>query len=191
MPDGVDLKMELCAPDLIEACILAGGLSSRMGRDKSHLRLGQRTLMGHIEKTAQLLGFKVRSIRRDSVERCGPMGGIATALESSRADCVLFLACDMPFVSEEFLRKMIKTLRRQDRAVFAAQNSRVGFPLLLRRDACLPIVLEQIERKDLSLRKLAKVLRARMLKPSRGQRENLANINTPEDLAAARKHRLK
>ncbi len=182
--------MELCAPDLIEACILAGGLSSRMGRDKSRLRLGRRTLTGHIEETAQLLGFKVRSIRRDAVERCGPIGGIFTALKTSRAELALILACDMPFVSEAFLRNLIKAWRHSDMAVFTRQNQLAGFPILLRREVCLPIVRQQIERKDFSLQKLAQSLRAGSFKPTKAEAQALVNINTPEDFKAAQNHRL-
>src|SRR5262245_27585451 len=51
----------------IEICILAGGQSSRMGRDKSGLRLGGKTLLGRIRQTAEQSGFPVRVMRRDLV----------------------------------------------------------------------------------------------------------------------------
>ena len=88
----------------LEVCILAGGLSSRMGRDKARLRLNGRTLLAQVRDAAQTLGCPVRVIRRDLVTRCGPLGGVFTALKTSRAEAVLFLACDMPFVSPELLR---------------------------------------------------------------------------------------
>src|SRR2546430_17716334 len=91
----------------IEICLLAGGQSRRMGRDKSRLKLGRRTLLGHIRAEAKTLGLPVRVIRRDLVPRCGPLGGIYTALKSTRADGVLFLACDMPFVRAALLKTQI------------------------------------------------------------------------------------
>ena len=63
-----------------EMCILAGGLSSRMGRDKSRLRLGGRTLLARIRATAKVIGLPHRIIRRDLVANCGPLGGLYTAL---------------------------------------------------------------------------------------------------------------
>src|ERR1700758_3718281 len=89
-----------------EACVLAGGLSSRMGRDKSRLRLGSRTMPGMIRTTTSKLLLRTRVIRRDSVARCGPIGGILTALNCSRADVVFVLACDMPFISAPLLRRL-------------------------------------------------------------------------------------
>src|SRR5437867_5654697 len=80
-------------------CILAGGLSQRMGRDKSRLRLGSKTLLRLIRIEAGELGLPLRVIRRDLIPRCGPLGGVYTALKTSKAEAELFLACDMPFVS--------------------------------------------------------------------------------------------
>jgi molybdopterin-guanine dinucleotide biosynthesis protein A len=75
-----------------------------MGRDKARLRLGQRTMLGRIRVAARATGLPVRVIRRDAVPRCGPLGGIYTALQSTRAEAVLFLACDMPFVTPELIQ---------------------------------------------------------------------------------------
>src|SRR5438034_4202031 len=86
-----------------EICILAGGLSSRMGRDKSRLRLGERTLLAHICATAKTIGLPHRIIRRDLVVQCGPIGGIYTALVTCRVNATLFLSCDMPLVSAALL----------------------------------------------------------------------------------------
>ena len=124
----------------VEACILAGGLSTRMGRDKSRLLLGQRTMPAHIRATARGLGLKVRVIRRDLVPRCGPLGGIFTALHTSRADAVLFLACDMPFVPASVLERLIQSLGQKRRAVFDQDEGRAGFPFVLHRESCLPLV---------------------------------------------------
>lgn len=172
---------------IIEIRILAGGLSTRMGREKSRLRLGQRTLLGHLRAAAKQLDLPIRVIRRDAVARCGPIGGIYTGLKTSRKDAVLFLACDMPFVSSEFLEKMIHALRPSRKAVFASGKIGSGFPLLLRRHACLPLVTLQIGQGQFSLQALAGVLQARLLRPTRNSTSQLTNINTPADLAKARR----
>src|SRR5882724_1066931 len=100
-----------------EICILAGGLSSRMGRDKSRLRLGGRTLLAHIRATAKTVGLPHRIIRRDLVVHCGPMGGLYTALMTSRADATLFLACDMPFVSAGLLEMLVRKAEHNENAL--------------------------------------------------------------------------
>jgi molybdopterin-guanine dinucleotide biosynthesis protein A len=167
----------------IGACILAGGLSQRMGRDKARLRLGRQTLLSRIRATAQELGLPVRVIRRDIVPRCGPLGGIYTGLKTSRADAELFLACDMPFVSEGLLTELVRVFHAKPGAVFAGNKRRCGFPCLLLVEA-LPTVAAQIDRQACSLQSLARELRARFV---RGRKAGeLFNINTRADWLAAR-----
>jgi molybdopterin-guanine dinucleotide biosynthesis protein A len=174
-------------PLAIEVFILAGGLGSRMGRDKSRLRLVGRTMPGHIQKTIAAMGLKARTIRQDAVARCGPIGGIYTALKISRADVVMFLACDMPFVSARFLDKFLRGLRPADPALMAGnEDGFAGFPMLLRTVPCLPLVSRQIEQGQLSLQSLARTVKARLFRPSRDEAAQLQNINTPSDLERAR-----
>jgi molybdopterin-guanine dinucleotide biosynthesis protein A len=165
-------------------CVLAGGLSTRMGRDKAILRLGRRTILGEIRMTAVKLALPLRVIRQDLVLPCGPLGGIYTSLQTSRADAELFLACDMPFVSAEFLRQMIADFRVHKEPVFAITKG-AGFPFLLPQKS-LSAVEEQIQKRQFSLQSLAKCLRARLIQPSATRREQLFNINTPDDLKQAR-----
>jgi molybdopterin-guanine dinucleotide biosynthesis protein A len=117
----------------LEVCILAGGLSSRMGRDKSRLRLAGHTMLAHARAAAKPLGSRIRVIRRDLVPRCGPIGGIYTALKTSRAGTLLFLPCDMPFLCPDLLREMLSAFRPSEPALFMRQGDRAGFPCLLRR----------------------------------------------------------
>lgn len=100
--------------------VLAGGASSRMGRDKALLPLdgatmleqiarkvhdaaGSVTLIGSPEKYFRL-GFPVIS---DAVEGCGPLGGLYTALLNTHADWNLLLACDMPNITVAFLKQLL------------------------------------------------------------------------------------
>jgi molybdenum cofactor guanylyltransferase len=162
-------------------CILAGGLSQRMGRDKSQLRLGRQTLVGKLRATLKDSGWPVRVLRRDSVDRCGPLGGIYTALCTTRAEAVIFLACDMPFVSVAWLKKLRRGLRKNDGAIFTLTGSRVGFPLLLRRDQ-LAVVKEQLAAGQFSLQDLSIQTHARrMNQPKSTKRGESMNINTPDD----------
>jgi molybdopterin-guanine dinucleotide biosynthesis protein A len=171
----------------IGVCILAGGLSSRMGRDKAGLLLDQRTMLSHVRKAARKLGAPVWTLRKDSVSRCGPVGGIYTGLKERRSDIMLFLACDMPFVTAELLEKIIKSLKPFHNALFIRHKDLAGFPLLLRREACLPVLEQQIAERKLSLQSLAKALKAKALPPPRGWSHLLENINTPAEFEKARK----
>jgi len=163
-----------------EICILAGGLSQRMGRDKSRLKLGSRTLLSLIRAEVRCLGWPVRVIRRDAVPRCGPLGGVFTALKSTRADVVLFLACDMPWVSAALLRTVLRRFRQTHLALFVRSHRVVGFPFALRVKA-FPVVATQIARGESSIQQLARVLKADTLQPPPSLRSQLRNVNTPEE----------
>lgn len=168
-----------------EVCILAGGLSSRLGRDKSRVLIGRRSLISYIRATVSHLGMPVRVIRRDSVPRCGPLGGIFTALGSSRFGHVIFLSCDMPFVTERLVRKLLSPCQSSARGIFFQTQSGAGFPFLIRTDA-LPTVARRIAAEELSLQGLAKALRAKIIPSLSGEADALLNINTERDLARGR-----
>lgn len=166
----------------IEVVILAGGLSTRMGRDKARLRLHGRTLLAWVRAAARATGWPVRVIRRDLVPRCGPLGGIWTGFQRSHAPRLVFLSCDMPFVTPELIRTVAE---RQGRAVFMQTEEGAGFPFALDRE-CLAQIEQALTEKRLSLQALAARLRAKQFKLSRSRRPELQNLNTPEEFAMAR-----
>src|SRR5258707_14119728 len=95
-------------PLACEICILAGGLSQRMGRDKARVRLGKRTMLGQVQTAAAATGLPVRVIRRDCVPRCGPIGGIYTALSSTTSTPILFLRLVLPSCTPAFMLLLLK-----------------------------------------------------------------------------------
>lgn len=166
-----------------EICILAGGLGTRLGGDKARLRIGRKTLLGCVRSIARQTTWPVRVIRRDAVGRCGPLGGVYTALKTTSAERVLFLACDMPFVTAALLDKLIHS-RTTTRAIFCrTADGPAGFPFLLDRKR-LKVVEHQIENGRFSLQELARRCKARAVNASASE---LFNINSPEDFDAARK----
>ena len=156
-----------------------------MGRDKSRLRLGSLTLLGHVRREARKLGLRVRLVRKDLVPRCGPLGGVYTALKTSREQAEIILACDMPFVSVELLESVVDCWQRQKRAAFVSAEGRPGFPLLLPCNK-LPIVERQIARREFSLKKLAVAVKARLFRVRGSRTWELFNVNTPADWRTAR-----
>jgi molybdenum cofactor guanylyltransferase len=100
----------------IASFILAGGVSSRMTRDKALLEIGGTSLL---VRTARLLegvagaptvvgdpaayrSFAMPVIA-DDWPGAGPLGGIATALRASNAPWNLVVACDLPYLTREWL----------------------------------------------------------------------------------------
>jgi len=104
--------------------ILAGGVSSRMGRDKGLLDFGGVPLILHAARLLEPLvagvtvvgsprryaKFGVRAIADEAQAHCGPDGpscgplaGIATALAATHSPWNLIVACDLPYLSAEWL----------------------------------------------------------------------------------------
>jgi molybdopterin-guanine dinucleotide biosynthesis protein A len=150
-----------------------------MGRDKARLRLGGQSLLSRVQSVAARTAHPLRVIRRDLIPRCGPLGGVYTALKTTRFEAVLFLACDMPFITADLIARLVKLNRGGRLAAFTLGGSRPGFPFLVRR-AALPQVEAQIAAGRFSLHALAAKCRARMIRAPGGARI-LFNVNTPED----------
>ncbi len=116
----------------VEAFLLVGGKSSRMGRDKAFLELNGASL---IQRTADLLApltakttlvisatqpanatntnpystFQLPTLA-DRWPNAGPLGGIATALSTAQTSWSLILACDMPFLTKEWLTFLLSQI---------------------------------------------------------------------------------
>ena len=168
-----------------EACVLAGGMATRMGCEKGGLDFHGKTLLEVARETVKSAGFKCRVVERDVVPRCGPLGGIITAMRKTQANRILFLSCAMPFVTAGLLARMDG---EQADHVFAESEGRVGFPFVI--SVGLEGVRETIEAQhaagNFSIQSLAAALSAARLAVPK---EMLFNINTPTDLEAALKRR--
>jgi molybdopterin-guanine dinucleotide biosynthesis protein A len=157
-----------------------------MGSDKARLRLGSRTMLGQIKAIARKTGWPVRIIRRDIVPRCGPAGGVHTALATTENDVILFLACDMPFITSDLLFFILESAGSSKAAVFIKSGSRIGFPFLLSRQT-LPLVTRQLRNGACSIQHLAKALKAKILRPPVKFSAQLLNLNTPNEWEVARR----
>ena len=85
-----------------------------------------------------------------------------------------------------WVRRLQKAWERTGHAVFSAQDGRAGFPFILGRDA-LSLVLDQIEAGRFSLQQLARVLKAKMIRVPTPAAWQFNNLNTQEELEAARR----
>jgi molybdopterin-guanine dinucleotide biosynthesis protein A len=105
----------------ITGIVLAGGKSSRMGYDKGLSLLEGKKMIECVIQTLKLvtdqilivanspayndLGYPVHT---DLYTNKGPVGGIYTGLYHSSTKDNLIVACDMPFVSTDLLRLILK-----------------------------------------------------------------------------------
>lgn len=103
----------------LSAVVLAGGKSSRLGRDKTRVCLQGQTLVQRMVGLSRefcpdthVVGQRVdpelgTSWMLDKIPGIGPMGGIITALESLQRPC-LVLACDLPCLKPGILSRLIQ-----------------------------------------------------------------------------------
>lgn len=100
-----------------DAIILAGGLSSRMGRDKSQLKTPDGLSL--IEKCNVLLrqaGAREVLLSsntaangiKDNYPLAGPLAGIEAALPKVTARFVIIVPVDMPLLSESMLKDLVR-----------------------------------------------------------------------------------
>jgi molybdopterin-guanine dinucleotide biosynthesis protein A len=103
----------------IEAFILVGGKSSRMGRDKALLEISGKPLAARAAEIVKPLVANVMLIgepRRqaelglpvvaDRWPSAGPLGAIATALLGTAKPWALILACDLPYLNAEWIQSL-------------------------------------------------------------------------------------
>ena len=108
----------------VSAFILCGGKSSRMGEPKGLLKFGEQPLVLRVAALVEPLvsavtvvglpecyaglGLRVMEdvnfgIPGQNGKTVGPLSGIASALISTRTDWNLILACDLPYLTVEWL----------------------------------------------------------------------------------------
>lgn len=119
----------------LAAFILAGGKSSRMGRDKAFVEFEGRTLLARALEVTRSVTDDVRIVGdaakfaqfapvvEDVFPGCGPLGGIHAALRASACEMNLMLAVDMPFVSAALLRYLVARARESVARVTVGRSS--------------------------------------------------------------------
>lgn len=119
------------------AVILAGGRSSRMGRDKARIRLHGQTLLARQIKLARdsgaaeiLISGRIGvdysdldgRVILDAFSDAGPLAGIERALDAAAHTLCLTLAVDMPELTQTFLRKLLSHCQATRGAVPWTEN---------------------------------------------------------------------
>lgn len=185
----------------ISAFILAGGRSSRMGRDKALLSLGARTLLERMRELADGVTDLVRIVGprekygpealEDVYKDHGPLAGIHAALEASETDLNLVLSVDTPFIDPKFLSWMVAEAARNGTTVTVPYVVGRFQPLcaVYRRDflALAEPALRAGKNKidPLFCYTTVRRIEEEELKRLAFDARMFDNLNTPEDLARA------
>ena len=186
----------------LNALILAGGDSRRMGRDKASIAHDGVTQLERTAQLAQTISDEVFvSVRRladadaqrrafplieDDARAAGPLAGILAALTFMPERDWLILACDLPRLDAATL-SALQVAAKEDAdspaiAMASEQDRVLPEPLCaVWRVEMLPTILSQSAAGRFCPRKCLLVAEARNLTPVTAGA--LDNMNTPEDLA--------
>lgn len=192
-------------PD-VTGVLLAGGKSRRMGQDKRFLAVGDETLFARslavlrsvFERVVIVIAQDSPSIEsdvlvfRDLIPDCGSLGGLYTGLKQAGTHWVFAVACDMPFLEPGTIKHFVALKDEGDVVMAKLQNGFQPMHALYHRN-CLPVMEQLIQAKDFTIHRVVDhpSLHARLIMPAELARldpdeRSFYNINTPDDLAAAR-----
>jgi molybdopterin-guanine dinucleotide biosynthesis protein A len=181
--------------DDITGVILAGGRSSRMGRDKAMLKVAGISLFERILRVMQDLFSNVliagdwQDLTRPGVPcypDCYPgiaLGGIYTGLFEAKTHLIFVSACDLPYPDTNLIRQILS--HREGYDVVVPKNPAGLEPLFaLYSKACLEPIRDMLERGEYRIYDFYPQIRVRYLGveelPS-GWEWSLMNVNTSEE----------
>jgi molybdopterin-guanine dinucleotide biosynthesis protein A len=195
----------------IAGFILAGGESSRMGVDKGLLEIAGVPMIARAARLVEsvvgspvvVVGTpeKYRELRlraiADDWPGCGPLGGIATALAASDAEWNLIVACDLPYLTREWLQYLLQRARDSAEEAVVARNltpanRRGAEPLCaMYHRGSEPELRRALQRGVRKVRDGLAELRVEMIEPAKWKGFDsdgllFKNVNTPADYEEAK-----
>jgi len=177
----------------IAGAILAGGKSSRMGKNKAMLnfkgealinnavRLLKFTEIDKIYISGSVIVSGVESIP-DGRKDLGPIGGICSVLEHclGKYDYLLVIPVDMPLLDKNSLKEVIEKCDKYEMSYY----DQYYFPICIKISGHIVNLLSEIIRNNnnfsVSLRKVIDMLNSNKIVAIR-EKEYFKNINTVND----------
>ncbi len=184
------------------AAILAGGLSTRMGRDKALLELEGEPLVRRTARTLEGLFERVIVVtNREEVANAahltavpdahfqkGPLAGIEAAL-AHWGEATFVVACDLPYLNPDFIRFQCQQWHENLDALVAQSDDGLEPLHAIWAPSCLPRVRAFLEaERPPSLRRVLAQLNVELLSVEAARRFDsqlrcFENWNRPEDVA--------
>ncbi len=187
----------------VQAFILVGGASSRMGKDKAQLRFGDRTAVDLIGTVLLKAAKSVTTVGRiseksgpfpnipDLRKDWGPLAGIEAALRHATAAHCLIVGCDFPFVTAQLFEHLLQLTAPGD-AVVPLQRDKRPQPLCAayRVEPCRAATQEALAAGLHAPRALLDRVQTRYVPFSdlshlEGAEHFFFNVNTPENYRQA------
>lgn len=185
-----------------------------MGRDKGLLRIGGVPLIVHTVRRLEPLVARVtvvgvprhyaplglRTIQDHGTGseatkkiRRGPLAGMAAALASTRSAWNLIVACDLPYLSAEWLDWLLARAMASDAQAVVPRTARGFEPLAaVYRRECRAVIAAALARGERKVTDVLRELRVETVFPSEWRSldpraQVLKNMNAPEDYERAKR----
>jgi molybdenum cofactor guanylyltransferase len=186
-------------PGKITGFVLAGGLSSRMGEDKSLMLFkGKPLIMYAIDSLSPLCerviissnfliyDFTGCEVWPDALPLKAPINGLYSCLKRSETDWNFILTCDMPFAGSQLFTYLVEQAHGED-AVIPVHGQGFVEPLCgLYHRRTLNVLEQQVEVEQYSILKFLQSIRCSYVNIGPGlefyNKEMFSNLNSPADL---------
>ncbi len=135
------------------------------------------------DKNVEFLSCECRVIE-DIIEGSGPLGGVYTGLREISGEAGFFVACDMPYLHEGLVSRLIAEVDLTRYECIVPKHSKGIEPLhAIYSRQILPKVEKTLNMGKLSFRELFADCSCKYIHVDESETSSFVNINTPEDLA--------
>lgn len=175
------------------AVLLAGGRSTRMGRDKRHLEInGASLVQAAYDRLAELFSQVIISVSRPEVlvpgarhvrdfrEDAGPLGAVISAMAEAACPLVFVMACDIPDPPRDVIIEMLEQAENYDVVVPVDTEGRCETLFAVYRVSLLPELRRLLESGEKRIRRIYPMVSTLYRKLPPGV--TLKNLNTLEDV---------
>jgi molybdopterin-guanine dinucleotide biosynthesis protein A len=186
----------------VTGVILAGGKSRRYGTNKAFVEINGTQLIDKVASVMRAIFKRVILItncpreysylhlpaHEDLIQGLGPIGGIYTGLETIQDDAGFFIACDMPFASQDLIRYIVSvSVKGKFDAIVPKVDWKMEPLHALYRKSCLPVLMELIASGSYQILESFHRLNVRFIDETEittydPQLRSFFNVNRPDEL---------
>jgi len=180
----------------VSIVILAGGKSSRMGRDKGLLSWGSHSFIDHLveqfERTTKEIWISVAAhncksyekyqsiLIQDQYEGLGPLGGINSVLSHIKTNWFYVISVDAPLITSHMLEDLWNSKNGFEAVVFETEGKIHPLIGLYHMNTGKVWKSALVENK-LKITNLVCQMNYKSILANKDQMNQLKNINTPKD----------
>ncbi|HEY3372200.1 MAG TPA: molybdenum cofactor guanylyltransferase [Prolixibacteraceae bacterium] len=182
----------------ITGIVLAGGRSSRMGTDKSMIRLNDKPLIQYtidalkplcskvvISSNSSIYDFTGCEVWADELPDRAPMIGIYSCLRRSETEVNILLSCDMPLMNTELLAYLLDQSDKHDITVPVHEGNFIEPLCGIYKKSSIGILKEFIDKRNFRLNECIRSASSQLVTVDVQlpfySPLLFSNINTPDD----------